>query len=1044
MRNFIAWWVKNPVAANLLMLGIIISGWLGLKNIEKEAFPSVNPALVQVEVAWQGASPQELEQQVIQRIEDSLETVPNVYRVTAEAREGFGSVTVESYANVDLNSFTNDIKNAVDSITSLPRDIENPRVRRFEWRQEMLRVAVAGDIGERALTRLAQDLRQDFAAQPYIARVEVFGARQEEVTIELSESAMRRYGLTFEEVALAVRANSINMSSGQVKTPTGDIQLRVLNLAEDQIDFESIVVRQTQEGGRIRVGDVGRVLDGFEENEILATLNGKPAVLLQVQTTDDMQIVKSSESAARWIEKTQAQLPDGVELMMWFDSADIYTSRMDLIAESSILGLLLVFLVLVLTTRPRVALWVTAGIGVSFIGAFAFLPANDVSLNVISTFAFLLVLGIVVDDAIVVGESIHHYSHNEGLSGEAAAVEGTMSVARPVIFAVLTTIVAFAPWLFVSGTEAQITRQLSIVITLALVMSLIEAFLILPTHLRHLAPRKNLRGIALWQRNFSHGILDFAKNVYQPFLRRCVARRYTTAMVFIVGFMLSVTLFATGWVKFFWMPQVENEQIYIDVKLPAGTPYDRALQVLDQLQQAEKLLMEEVESSAASSGEGTGKLIEGWYTRARRDSVIAIVRLAPPEVRDLSARAAADRLRELVGEVPDADEIKVNYTLNEGDPTITFLLQHNDFEALGKASEDLQLHLRGYESTFYIRDDQQGEQGELRFSLKTGAEKLGLTLGEVSRQVRQAYYGEEVQRLPREFGDVRVMVRYPRSSREQLSSLDDFMVRMPDGRSIPLQSVVDVSFGEGVQRINRRNGERVVRVVANVERDAMGEISRSVNETFIPTLLDEHPGLKVLKGGTQEAEAQFFSEIGALYTVALFVIYALIAVAFKSYSLPLLIMTAIPYGFMGAVFGHLIFDMPLALFSYFGIGAAAGVVVNDNLVLVDYIRRRERDGLASHEAVMDAAVNRFRPILLTTITTFVGLIPIMAERSTTAEFLKPAVLSLSFGVLFALFVSLLMVPALYMIGFDVKQWLTRQKAKVLASGQSPDPVHESL
>ena len=312
MLNFVAWWVKNPVAANLLMLGIIISGWLGLKNIEKEAFPSVNPALVQVEVAWQGASPQELEQQVIQRIEDALETVASVYRVNAEAREGFGSVTVESYANVDLNSFTNDVKNAVDSITSLPRDIENPRVRRFEWRQEMLRVAVVGDIGERALTRLAQDLREDFAAQPYIARVEVFGARQEEVTIELSESAMRRYGLTFEEVAMAVRANSINVSSGKVKTPTGDIQLRVLNLAEDQIDFESIVVRQTRDGGRIRIGDVARVNDGFEENEILATLNGKPAVLLQVQTTDDMQIVKSSKSAARWIEETQAQLPEGV------------------------------------------------------------------------------------------------------------------------------------------------------------------------------------------------------------------------------------------------------------------------------------------------------------------------------------------------------------------------------------------------------------------------------------------------------------------------------------------------------------------------------------------------------------------------------------------------------------------------------------------------------------------------------------------------------------------------------------------------------------
>jgi len=1028
MQNLIAWWVRNPVAANLLMLGILISGWLGLSNIEKEAFPSVSPYQVQIDVVWPGASPQEIEQQVVQRIEDALESVSNVARLRAEARESLASVSVETYPTIDLNGFLNDVKNAVDGITSFPRDIENPRVRRMEWRQEMIRVALVGDIGERTLTRLAQDLREDFASQPYISKVELFGARKEEVTIELSEQALRRYDLTFAEVANAIRATSINLSSGQVRTATGDIQLRVLNLADNQYDFEQIIIRQTAEGAVIRVGDVARVLDGFEEEDILATLNGAPAVLLQVQSTDDMQVVKSSESTKAWIAQTNKTLPEGVRLELWFDTADIYTSRMDLIAESSVLGLILVFVVLILTLRPRVALWVTAGIGVAFLGAFSLLPANDVSLNVMSTFAFLLVLGIVVDDAIVVGESIHHHTHM-GLPGEEAAVTGRLSVARPVIFAVLTTIVAFAPWLFVSGVEAQITRQLSIVITLALVVSLIEAFFILPSHLRHIEPRQNLKGLALRQQKLAHGIVTFSERYYGPFLERCLRNRYTTTMVFISAFIVSVGLFATGWVKFYFMPQVESEQIYINVNLPTGTPYSRALEVLDQLQDAERELKAQVEAEAAESGEGTGKLIEGWYTRSRRDNVVAIVRLSPPEVRDLSARDAAERFRALVGEIPDADDIRVNYTLDDNTPSVTFLLQHNDFETLKRASKDLQLHLQGYEAAFFVRDDQQGELSELHFALKPGAEKLGVTLIDVSRQVRQAYYGEEVQRLPREFGDVRVMVRYPRDARSQLASLDDFMIRTADGRSIPLTSVVDVTLGEGVQRINRRDGRRVVRVVASVDRDSVGEISRSVNSAFIPQLIESYPGLEVLRGGSQESEAEFYSEIGALYTIALFVIYALIAIAFKSYALPLLIMTAIPFGFMGAVFGHLLYDLPMALFSYFGIGAAAGVVVNDNLVLVDYIRRREREGLNPPAAVLDAAVNRFRPILLTTVTTFVGLLPIMAERSTTAEFLKPAVLSLAFGVLFALFVSLLMVPSLYLIGWDWQQKWQRAKAK---------------
>lgn len=1032
MEGLIRWWVRNPVAANLLMLIIITAGWLGLRDIEKEAFPSVQPDIVQVEVIWPGASPKEVEQQVIQRVEEALKNVSNVYRVTSEAREGLGSLSVETFPSVNLNGFLNDIKNAVDSVTAFPRDIENPRVRRLEWRQEMIRVTIAGDVGERALTRLANRLRNEVAGLPYISQVEVFGSRREEVTIELSERALRTYGLSFSDVATAIRRDSMNVSVGEVRTQTGDVQLRAENLADSQTDFEQIVVRQTANGGQVRVIDVATVIDGFEQNQILATANGKPALLLQVMSTDDMQVVKASQAVQEWIAQTKPTLPVGVELDLWSDTADVFKDRMELIAESSIIGLLLVFGILILTLEPKVALWVTVGIGVSFLGAFALLPANDVSLNLLSTFAFLLVLGIVVDDAIVVGESIHHHAHQRGLAGEDAAIAGAFAVSRPVIFAVLTTIVAFAPWLFLSGITAQFTRQLSVVITLALLFSLIEAFLILPSHLRNVKTSAPTSKWMMRQKRIADSIVRFSENTYRPFLEWCLARRYTTVMVFFSLFLVSLGLFNSGWVKFFFSPQVENEVVYIDVSLPPGTPYSRSLEVLGQLQRAEKQLVADI-NGEAKVGKGTGELIEGWYTRARRGSVIAIVQLAPPDQRHLSARETAERFSDLVGDIPDADEVKVNFTLNDSEASITFLLQHDDLDTLNAASRMLQEHLASYDKTYFIRDDQWGSLPELRFNLLPGAERLGITLGDVSSQVRQAFYGEEVQRLPREDGDVRVMVRYPETERSSLGSFEDVRIRTPDGRLVPLLAVAEVEAGQATRRITRRNGERVVTVRATVEPESLEEINRAVKDGYVPELLAMYPGLEILKGGSQEAEAEFFSEIIALYTIALFVIYALIAVAFRSYSLPLLIMTAMPFGFMGAVFGHLIFNLPMALFSYFGIGAAAGVVVNDNLVLIDYVRRLEREGMSPPKALVTSAVSRFRPIFLTTVTTFVGLIPIMAEQSTSAQFLKPAVLSLAFGVFFALFVSLLLVPAMYLVGYDWQQMRLARKRRRTAS-----------
>lgn len=1033
MQRIIAWWVHNPVAANLLMFGILLSGFLGLQAMEREAFPQIKINQASIHVTWPGANPEEIEEQIITRIEQALENVDQIYNYTSIASENLAEIYVRTYPNVDINDFINEIKAAVDSVNSLPRDIEPPRVQRRQTRDEMLRVAVHGDISERELTRLAEDLKDEMAGLPYLSTINLFGTRNEEVTIELSEDAMRRFGLSFDEVANAIRANSINLSSGRVRTETGDVQLRARNLADNQADFERIVLRQTAEGAVVRVGDVARVIDGFEDNEILATMNGQPAVLLQVLDTETMQVVKASEAVREWIEEARPRLPRGVELTMWFDTADIYNERMDLIAESAYIGLLLVFMVLILSLRPKVALWVTGGIAVAFIGTFALLPVNDVSMNVISSFAFLMVLGIVVDDAIVVGESIHHHAHISG-GGEHSAIEGAMAVSRPVIFAVLTTMIAFAPWLFVSGEAAQMTRQLSIVITVALTLSLVEAFFILPSHLRHLEPRESLRGLARMQQRVEHSIINFAHSTYRPVLSWAIDHRYLTASFFFAALVISIGIFTSGWVRFYFMPQVESEQIYINVTLPSGTPYSRALEILDQLQVAEKELIKEVDQRA-TAGEGSGRLIEGWYTRSRRDSVIAIVKLAPPDVRDMSAREAAERLRFFVGDIPDADEIQVNYTITDNGADVTYLLKHRDPETLSAASLALRTQLSGYDGTFFVRDSQRGESDEIILNLRPGTEKLGITLADVSQQVRQAYYGEEVQRLPRQNGDVKVMVKYPAEQRRNLSSLENFRVRTADGRELPLLSVVEVELGTGVQRINRRDGERFIRVRADMDHDKMGDITRDITDNYIPQLQQRYPGLEILKGGQQEQEEQFFSEILALYAIALFMMYALIAVAFHSYWLPLLIMTAIPYGFMGAIFGHLLFNTPMAMFSWFGIGAAAGVVVNDNLVLVDYIGRLRESGKNLESAIIEAGTNRFRPILLTTVTTFVGLLPIMAEKATNAQFLKPAVLSLAFGVLFALFVTLLMVPSLYAIGGDLDGLRTRVKNKLL--GKTP-------
>ena len=1005
MGGLISWWVRNAVAANLLMVFIIVSGLIAWTTIEKEVQPIVKLPLIQVSLTWPGASPKEIEQQVVQRVEAAVKNIDNLRRYNSDSREGFGSVRLEAQPRVDLTQFKEDVRDALDGITSFPRDLEPPRIRTIEWKETIHYLTIRGDIGERALGRLAEELRDELISLSHVSDVDIGGTREEEVTIEVSEEALQRYQLSFDELATAIRASSINLSSGELRTATGNIQLRAENLADSQTDFEAIIVRELLSGAQLRLGDVARVIDGFEDFEVSASADGVPAVMLQIEPSDRLFITKTSDQVNAWIDSKQAELPQGVELLSLADMADAYDSRMSLIFDAAWMGLILVMLILLLTLRFTVALWVTVGIAISFVGAFIFLPVVDVSINFLSTFAFLLVLGIVVDDAIVVGESIHHHREDLGLEAQEAAIVGASAVARPVIFAVLTTVVAFAPWAFLSGPQSEFLRHLSAVIAFALAFSLIEAFCILPAHLRHLPARNDdTRGFAL-QRRIADGIMSFAEKTYAPLLAKALNVRYTLSAIFLAGFVIALTLASTGWVRFYFFPQLESETLVVNVGLPTGVPFTRTEAVMNQLDRTSDGLKEQYP-------------VIGAFTFAYDNQLEQYVQLPPPGESNISMREVAETYLDTMGDIPDAENINVQYTANQGEAVLTFVFAHTDEERLKQAAADLRNYLVTFEDVFFVRDNQRGEIDELNIRLKPGAQTLGVTLADVSRQVRQSYYGEEVQRLPRQYGDVRVMLRYPQDARETLTSLRDLNVRTNDGRLIPLATVADIEVRKASQRIVRRNGQRIFEVFARVNVDSMGDINDKVQDEFIPELQERFPALQVIKGGWEEQQAEFMTEVTRLFTIAMLTIYALLAVAFRSYTLPTIIMSAIPFAYMGAIFGHQLIGIPLDMFSFFGMGAAAGVVVNDNLVLIDYILKREEKGDDRFTAIINAAKNRFRPILLTTLTTFVGLMPIIAETSQAAAFLKPSVISLAFGVFFAFFVSLFLVPALYLIGDD--------------------------
>ena len=1022
MYQMISWWVRNPKAANLLMAAIIIVGIATFSRIEQEVFPKISAPVVSVHYVWPGASPKEVEDQIIVRVEESLRDIEGIEKLRAFAQESFGAIYVQGFAGTDVDYLMQEVKREVDTIVSIPSKVEPPVVDDASFEFPILAIALSGDVSEKRLTKTARVLRDELALQPHVDIVNILGNRKEEISIELSETAMRRYGLNFDDIVNAIRKNSINLSSGNIKTETGTLQLATRNLGDSLEDFNKIVILQTSDGGKIRVSDVATVVDGFEDKDtsdrIINVESGKSIPLqgLLVMSSSDMNVVKTSKSVNDWIESKQGNLPEGMSLQLWTDQSELYKGRMNLIIRAAYGGLILVFLILMLFLRPAIAIWCSVGIGTAFTGSLIFLPGMDISLNVISLFAFLLVIGIIVDDAVIVGENIH-LEYEKGRTGADAAITGAYLVARPVFFAVVTTMIAFIPWLLLDGWQVQFVKNISWIVIFALAFSLLEAFFILPSHLSNLKPyNENSRFIKI-QKKFADGIVDFGKTYYMPILVAAISKRYTALSCFIAILIIVISVSSSNWISKSFFPNVEDDELTIQINLPSGSPFSRT---------------EEIGRKVESAGyevidfyKGKDNAIKGILLSLDENKVMAYVNLHDPAIRDASAKEIASLYREYIGDIPDAENFAIGTQIGRDNTAadLEFNITSQDDITLLTASDEFMGKLRSYDAIYDVNTSLNSAATELQISLKPNAEKIGLTLGEISRQLRQAYYGEEVQRLPREGDDVRVMVHYPKKLRRSVDSLTKFRIRTPDGREVPFMSVANVQQSPGITKIERTDGKKSATIGAYALPGQRSQVLKDFRNNFLPLWEEKYNNVSWSFSGEAEGEDQFLLEIRFLSLVAFLAMFALLSIAFKSYFLPLIILSALPFGFCGAVIGHVLFGKGLSMISYWGIGAACGVVINDNLVLVDYINRVRRSGKHLLEAVIEAGVIRFRPIVITSITTFVGLMPIMLEPSVQANFLKPAVISLSCGVVLCAPVTLILVPCLMVIGADIKEIL---------------------
>jgi len=1023
----IEWFARNSVAANLLMAILLVGGLVSAFTIKKEIQPKIETNFITVTMPFLGASPEDVEEGILIKIEEAIQDIQGIKEINSTARRGSGTVQVEVLSEYDVADVMDEVKSRVDAIPTFPENTENPVVSRTRFEQQVVMLTVYGDVPERTLKEFAKQVRNEVVTLPGITRAEILGARDYEISIEVSEYTLQKYDLTLAEVASAVGEGSLDLPAGAIRSDAGDIQVRTKGQAYVGRDFEEIVVRTNPDGTRVLLRDVADIRDGFEDRGRFSEYHNKPAITIRVLSVGNQSELKISETIEQWVEERKADLPEGISVANWADISYYLQGRLDMMFKNLIFGAFLVFLTLTLFLRLKLAFWVMVGLPVAFLGTFFLMPTLDVTVNMVSLFGFILVLGIVVDDAIVIGESAYTNMRAKGHSIE-NVVEGVLKVAVPATFGVLTTIAAFLPILLVSGVSGQFFAAIGWVVILCLVFSLIESKLILPAHLAHMKVKQygaETHNVFIrFQRFFSEGLHRFVDSVYEPFLARCVKWRYTTLSVFIALLMFWIALVAGGLMRSVFFPDITADFLQVSVEMNEGTPAEQTHNALRRVQDGLWQVDAEV---SAEQGMESGAVVSHLLSFASGDtSGQVIAELVKDESAVIDGPEVLRRWREAVGNIPGAKQLGFEGATGPGGgPSISITLIGSNIDQVARASNELERRLRGYEGVYDIRNTYERGRPEIKLNIKAEAEALGLTLADLASQVRAGFYGAEVQRIQRGQDEVKVMVRFPEDERDSVGYLDNMRIRTPNGGRVPFHAVAEVEYTESPLLIQRFDRERAVRLTAEVDKELYEpeKILDDIMENALPEVLAQFPGVRSrLSGSSQQAqEVQLDLLKGAL--LALFLIYALMAIPLRSYSQPLIIMSVIPFGTIGALFGHWLLGIPVSMMSYFGIIALAGVVVNDSLILVDYINRERAEGVSLTQAVLDGARVRFRPILLTSMTTFLGLVPItLFEKSLQAQIMVPMAASLSFGILFATFITLILIPSLYLILHDFKGW----------------------
>lgn len=1023
-KGIISWFARNSVAANLLMIVIFVAGAMSVFSIRKQMFPEVELNIISIQVPFPGAAPQEVEEGVIVLIEDAIEDVDGIEELTSRSNEGMGSVSIEVEPDYDVQVVMDEVKMLVDAIPNFPNQIEKPNIYRVRPNRDVIWMTVYGDINERDRKELAKSIRDELKMVGGITKVSVVGARNYEIAIEISQEDLERYGLTFQQIVNAVRGTSIDVAGGSIKTPNGDILLRADNQAYKGTEFSDIVLISRNDGTRITLGDIAKVDDGFIETQAYSRFDGKPATFIRVNSVGDQNDLKIAEYVRNYAERKQKELPPEVKISSWGDSSYYLQGRLDLMIDNMWMGGLLVFLMLTLFLQLRLAFWVMLGIPVCFLGTIALLPMPfiDVSINMISLFGFILVLGIVVDDAIVIGESAYTEIEENGKSID-SVIAGAKRVAMPATFGVLTTMVAFLPMLMVDGAMGAIWESIAYVVILCLGFSLVESKLILPAHIAHMKYSKSAQdkpnGFQRVRNGFANAVQRFVTNYYRPFLKKCLHHRYTTLATFVGMLILMSGLISGGIVRWVFFPDIPSDFIQANIEMQPGTSEERTIEVAENVAQA---LIRVDDTALEQQGEGVVQHYNIWLNGTAGATIFA--ELQKGEDRNIDGYEIVNQWREQVPELAGVRTMNFQGGIGGGSGfDLGFQLVGDDLEELKAAADELKAVLADFDGVFDIEDTFGDGKDEILLHTKPLAEAMGINLSELATQVRYAFYGAEAQRIQRGDEEIKVMVRYPEEQRQSVGNLQDMKLRTEDGSEIPFTELATIEYGKGYDTITRIDGQRSVNVRARVDKEAVEpfRIVQDVRMNKIQPILDKYPSVGFeLQGATQdEAEATGSLALGGL--LAMLAVYALMAIPLKSYSQPIIIMSVIPFGIIGAVLGHWIVGMPVSILSLFGIIALAGVVVNDSLVMVDYVNRARAIGTDLRFAVLDAGCRRFRAITLTSLTTFFGLVPILLETSMQARLVIPMAISLAFGILFATVITLLLIPCLYLILADTKR-----------------------